>query len=533
MLTYPLHQSFVRHSKYLAYAVIMIALSVIVGWQFDIDTIKRVIPGLVAMNPLTSICFILSGVSFLLFASNNPNSLLWARTIALVVAAMGLVKIVGMSLGVENNIDKILYHAKLQSDVVADIPNSMAPNTAWGFIVTGIALALLPFETKYGKRISEYLAIIILLISLFSVVGYIYGVSFYYRVLAFIPMALHTALCFLFISISILFSHPHKGMMAELTTHHAGGKLARRLLLPIFLTPILLGWLSLFGKRTLLFDSEFAAATFTIGVTILLVVVTWLAVKSLNKADRQRDITESKLANTNEELLAQTEQLEALNLELESFSYSISHDLRAPLRSIAGYSKILEEDYYNTLDEDGRKILHTILRSTTKMNQLIDGLLGLSKLEREKIKKSSIDMQILAQSTINELCNSSTSGISIEVDPLPSARADQIMMSLVYQNLISNAIKYSSKKESPTIRIGAQKINGEIVYFVKDNGAGFDMNYYDKLFGVFQRLHSESEFEGTGIGLATVNRIVQKHGGRIWAEGKINEGSVFYFTLGQ
>lgn len=531
MLASSLYYSFILFSRYLAYAVTGVALAVLVGWQLDIDVLKRIIPGLVAMNPLTSVCFILAAISLILYSAKS-NYTSWAKTIAFSVLVLCVLKIMGMLFGIENNIDKILYHSKLQADVVANTTNSMAPNTTLCFIMISLALLFLPNETKTGKRISEYLAIAVLLLSLLSIIGYIYSVSFYYRVLAFIPMALHTAFCFLLISLAVLFLYPDRGMMAELTTHHAGGKMARKLMLPIFLTPILLGWWSLLGKRALLYDSEFAAATFTIGVIILLVIVTWLAVKSLNRADRQRDLNEKELEEANEELRIQADQLESLNKELESFSYSISHDLRAPLRSIAGFGKILEEDYEKILDKDGKKILNTILRSTEKMNKLIDCLLNFSKLERETIEKTKIDMRNLAKSTIQDLLASKARDISIAIDPLPSAYADRLMMSLVYQNLISNAIKYSSKKESPAIHIGSMKMNGEVIYFVKDNGAGFDMNFYDKLFGVFQRLHSESEFEGTGIGLATVNRIVQRHGGRIWAEGKVDEGSVFYFTLG-
>ncbi|UII31283.1 ATP-binding protein [Fulvivirga ulvae] len=515
----------------MAYTIIGVAIAVLLGWRLDVDILKRIIPGLVAMNPLTAVCFIMAAISLLLFSRKNLP-ITWPRAISLAITAICMIKVAGMASGVESNIDTILFHERLQLDVVVGNTNSMAPNTALCFIIISLALFYLPHETNTGKRVSEFMAIAVLLLSLLSVIGYIYNVSFYYRVLAFIPMALHTAICFLALAIGVLFLAPDKGMMSELTTHHAGGKMARRLLLPIFLVPVFLGWASLLGNRAAFFDSEFAAATFTIGVIILLASVTWLAAKSLNKADRLRDLNETKLENANEELRVQADQLEALNKELESFSYSISHDLRAPLRSIAGFSKILEEDYEKTLDINGKKILNTILRSTEKMNKLIDCLLNFSKLEREAIEKTKIDMKDLAQRMVDELVGSSVNNISIAIDQLPAANADKIMMSLVYQNLISNAVKYSSKKDTSEIHIGSKRLNGEVVYFVKDNGVGFDMDYHDKLFGVFQRLHNDSEFEGTGIGLATVSRIVQRHGGRVWAEGKIDEGSVFYFTLG-
>jgi PAS domain S-box-containing protein len=234
------------------------------------------------------------------------------------------------------------------------------------------------------------------------------------------------------------------------------------------------------------------------------------------------DITERKKAE---------EKLELANSELEAFSYSVSHDLRAPLRSITGYALILEEDLGNQINEEGRKTLEAIQRNASKMNRLIDDLLAFSKLGKQELQKSEVNTAAVVNKIILELSDSARSRVDFKINSLPSTYADPSMLTQTWVNLISNAIKYSAKKENPVVEIGSFKQDKEVVYYIKDNGAGFSMEYADKLFGVFQRLHRSADFEGTGVGLALVKRIVAKHGGRVWAEGKVNEGATFYFSL--
>jgi light-regulated signal transduction histidine kinase (bacteriophytochrome) len=224
-------------------------------------------------------------------------------------------------------------------------------------------------------------------------------------------------------------------------------------------------------------------------------------------------------------------QLEAVNKELEAFTYSVAHDLRAPLRAIHGYTKILSEDYLPSIDPDGKNMMESVMRNAKKMGQLIDDLLAFSKIGKKELQMSKVNMTQLAETTLTDLKTSLNTNAKIQLLPLADAIADYNLMVLVFTNLLSNAIKYSSSKEAPEIEVGSKGEKDEIVYYVKDNGAGFDMQYYDKLFGVFQRLHAAEDFEGTGVGLALVKRIVNKHGGKIWAEGKLNEGATFYFTL--
>jgi light-regulated signal transduction histidine kinase (bacteriophytochrome) len=223
--------------------------------------------------------------------------------------------------------------------------------------------------------------------------------------------------------------------------------------------------------------------------------------------------------------------LQIANQELESFSYSVSHDLRAPLRALSGYSKILIEDYSEKLDEEGKQTIQAITHNAERMGMLIDDLLAFSRLGRKEVVKTEVDMKKLVESIVLESSKMTPHDAIIKVGELPLVNGDYALLHQVIFNLISNAVKYSSKQKSPLIEISSEEESDEIVISVKDNGVGFDMQYANKLFGVFQRLHARQEFEGTGVGLAIVKRIIARHGGKVWAEGKVNEGAEFYFSL--
>jgi len=233
---------------------------------------------------------------------------------------------------------------------------------------------------------------------------------------------------------------------------------------------------------------------------------------------------------TNRELEMSAAQLELTNKELESFSYSVSHDLRSPLRAIDGYSRIFEEDFADRLDEEGLRLLAVIRTSSKKMGQLIDDLLSFSRMGRKPVDASMVDMDELVDDVWNEV-SAGHADVRLKKSALPAIWGDRALLRQVLMNLLANAVKYSGNRSQPVVEISAEKGRHEIIYSVRDNGVGFDMRFYNKLFGVFQRLHTESEFPGTGVGLAIAQRVIVRHGGRIWAESELGEYAVFHFSL--
>lgn len=256
----------------------------------------------------------------------------------------------------------------------------------------------------------------------------------------------------------------------------------------------------------------------------------------LEHSVREQQRAEEDLRQLNAELEdrveARTSQLAAANRELESFSYSVSHDLRAPLRAITGFANLLWEDHKDRLDEEAARKIGIIRGQADRMGVLIDDLLAFSRLGRKSMEPVALDMSDMARACFERLTRDGAGATpELRIGRLPPAEADRNLIEQVWANLVANAVKFSSKIEKPVVEIGAIVEERENIYYVRDNGAGFDPRYRHKLFGVFQRLHDESEFPGTGVGLALVQRIVNRHGGRVWADGQPGEGATFHFSL--
>ncbi|TGM89979.1 sensor histidine kinase [Leptospira licerasiae] len=663
----------------------LIGSLVLIGWLLDIEILKRPRENMVAMNPMSAVSFVFIGFALYLIL-NRPDSKTsrnCIRLIALLVFFVGLSKLYSIVSGFDLGMDKVLFSDKIAKDIIKGVPNRMAPNTAFDFVILSSAVFLTSFRKEVLSSISNYLCILVLLIGLFSVIGYVYQVQEFYGILSYIPMAIHTAISFILFSFALLLINGNSGFMKVFTSKSSGGILARVLIPFLIIVPVLFGYLRIYLNKLNPVSLELGVGFLMTGIILTFFVLVWFVATQLERSDMARANAEQKLSELNHELeklvtsktmdlfksenrfrtiieqfpypvltydpggvctganfaweemwntrrdvlvdynilkdpqikeagffpyvekafngdpaisepfpydpkligssgrdrwlqmvlypvkntagnilevivvhqditaskeaeneirslnneleervKVRTEQLVLANKELESFSYSVSHDLRAPIRGINGFTQILLEDYGENLDAEGRRIIGKIIENAKQMGHLVDDLLEFSRLGRTELAEREISMKELAVTVYKELMNfESGREIRFEIKDIPNVRADQPAVRQLLVNLISNAIKYTKKVESPVIQIGSIESEKGTVFYIKDNGAGFNMQYYHKLFGVFQRLHSNSDFEGTGVGLAIVKRIAFRHGGNVWAESKEGEGATFYFTL--
>jgi len=512
----PVEVKFQLWSRIFAYTVFIIGATALIGWQFDLDTLKRPLPNLVSMNPATAVCFVLSALAFLFLTNDQkPKWQYFAGySAAMLILVISILKIGGLLLALDVNIDTWLFYEKIEADVINNVKNRMAPNTALAFFFTGFSLLMINHKSRGTYQL---ITLLVGLLALLSILGYLYQVKSFYGFLKYIPMAVNTAVGFLLTSLAVLFYKPNRGFMSEFVTGQAGAIISRTLIPTALLVPTILGFLSLYLNANQVITSRFGIALLVLGNILIFLILIWFNAKELNTKDRQRNNAKNQLYQANK--------------ELESFSYSVAHDLRAPLRSVKSYAEIFVEDHGDKLDGDAASIMDTIQRNANKMGVLIDDLLAFSRLGRQEINKIEVDMNELTEEIITEFSKSYKHHAEININDLHEIKGDRALLYQVMSNLISNAVKYSSKKEKPVIDIKSLENGSQIIYSVKDNGAGFDMQYADKLFGVFQRLHSQNEFEGTGIGLAIINRIVNKHGGKVWAEAEVDKGATFFYTL--
>ncbi|HKQ38662.1 MAG TPA: ATP-binding protein [Verrucomicrobiae bacterium] len=515
-------------SAYAAITAASVGFCVLIGWLFHIDFLKRVLPGLVAMNPVTALGFVFGGAAlWLSIHARAPWSESVAQILAALVLAIGVLRLSGYLFAIPFQVDRLLF-APLLFEPHTQLPNRMAPNTAFNFTCIGAAILFLNSRSQAFTRASHSCAIVSLALSILALFGYAFETAAFYRVAVFIPMAVHTAFSFLILSLGLLFARPDRGIVQPIACNSLGAITARRLLPAALLLQLPFAWLSLRGVKAGWYDTSFALAIAALANMVTLTALIWWNAVSLNRAEQRIELL-------NDDLQRRATELQQLNKDLESFSYSVSHDLRAPVRHIRGFLELLQESLPPALDDKSKRYLGVIADSAAQMARLIDDLLNFSRTGRAAMRLSPVQLHELVTATIQELAPEAAGRrISWNVHTLPTVHADLPLMRQVIRNLLSNALKYSRGRQTSEIEIGSlASSNPDHVIFVRDNGVGFDMQFANKLFGVFQRLHDAEEFEGTGIGLANVQRIISRHGGRTWAEAAVNRGATFYFSLPQ
>ncbi len=505
------------------------ASTVLVGWAFDIRVLKSLVPTYITMKANTALGFLLLAISLIALSLGRR---MIARVLASVVATLAIVTLLEYLLGSNAGIDELLVR---DPDGASGLfpPGRLAPITAVGFLllVTALWLSLTAGET--AARLSQTSALVALVIAFQAMLGYAFGVTYSFGVAFYTQMALHTAALFVVTGVGVLSLRAHEGLVMIFRAPTMGGLAGRRLLLTAITVPPAVNALLLFAQHAGLFDADFAVLGRVLGNMVFFALMVWRTVTALHRSELSRLQSEEALRTLNAELeqrvAARTNELLRANQELESFSSSVSHDLRAPLRTIDGFSAALEEDAAKDLDAASKQHITRIRAAARRMGALIEGLLDLARLGKQALQVEAIDVTAMARETVEEL-KRQTPGRAVEFTIFEGlkATADPTLLGVVLENLLRNAWKFTGRAATARIEVGR---SDDGAFFVKDNGAGFDMQYAKRLFDVFQRFHKEDEFPGTGVGLATVQRIVSRHGGTVWARSAPGEGATFYFTL--
>jgi signal transduction histidine kinase len=499
-----------RFSRWTGRAVTAIGALVLIGWLFNLQILKSFALDSVAMNPFTAILFVLAGIAVVRSVNRRATDAI-VVALATIVTLGGAMKVIECIFGFEFPFDRWLLRDE-------------AMNTAFDFILCGTALLLLDVETRGRFRPAQVLVVIVGLVALLALIGYSYRVLPLYSIGSNIPMAFNTAIAFALFSLAALSARPDRGMMMVITSDTTGGAMARRLLPAAVLIPLILGALRFSSEKHGYFDIEAGISLFAFFNIVLFTAVIWWNAKLLYMAEAKRLEAMKKLKQT-------TRDLERSNTELQQFAYVASHDLTEPLRMITSYLELLNDRARTKLSAEEREFIGFAVDGARRMETLIQDLLAYARVDTRGRPLEPTDCEHVLETVLANLKVAIGEGRAvIEHEQLPTVKGDSVQLAQVFQNLIGNAIKFHGKA-APKVHIGAERHNGEWLFQVKDNGIGIDPKNFNRIFVLFQRLHTRKEYPGTGMGLAICKKIVERHGGRIWAESKPNEGATFFFTL--
>ncbi|MDO9533185.1 MAG: ATP-binding protein [Deltaproteobacteria bacterium] len=519
--------------------VMMLGILGLAGWLAGAGKLARISWRYIPMAQSTAWSCLFLGSSLLLHRSRPLAGRGRGLALAVItlIAVFGFLNFLEYFVGVDLSFEEVWFPATEQFGRV--VTNRMSPMTGAGMCISGIALFLVLRPCHLTRNLSGVLGLLVAMLGLVGTVGYLFGTPLLYGGKV-IPMAANTTLAFLVMGVGLTAAAgPECWPLRALVGSSVRARLLRTFLPMTGFIILAQGWLhqiipGLFSNPAL--TAALLALGFA-GVMVLVVTAAGGAIsKDLDRARAARQQAEAEIRALNLELEGRvrerTAQLVAANRELEAFSYSVSHDLRAPLRGIDGWTLAFMEDYAHRLDDQGRTYLERVRTETQHMGQLIDDLLSLSRVGRTEIQRQPVDLTALARAITGRLRETGPKRlVEFVIQEGLTAVGDPQLLYVALSNLLDNAWKFTGKRPGGLIEFGRMQLEGHPVFFVRDNGAGFDEAYADKLFGAFQRLHKASEFPGTGIGLATVQRIVHRHGGRVWAEAAADRGATFYFTL--
>lgn len=531
-------------STYLSVIIIILGFLFLIGWIFNIKLLQSPGSGFSTIKSNVTFGFILIGFSIFLIQTRGSNHSyrLTGKILALLVFLIGILTLSEYLLGINLGVDQILFK-EAAGALNTSSPNRMAFNAALNLVLAGLAMMLIDVKRGHTYEISQVLALFGGVVSLLALLGYTFDASILYQLPKFTGIAIYAAATFILVFAAILFTTPNKGVMKLVTSDSLGGYFARRFLPLIIIVPWLLGFIIKLGINYGLYDYAYGYALLIASIIVFLSIILWITSYSIKNVETERnrvneDLKKSKKelekakAELEEKVKERTIALETSNNELEHFAYVTSHDLREPLRMITSFLQLLERKYDHELDEDAHEYIGFAVDGAKRLDEMINDLLEYSRVTSgDRVFKKLDTQKILDKALLNLKVSVEESGAVIIHENLPVINGDEKLMVQLMQNLIGNAIKYCDTNKTPEIHIAAKKEADHYLFSVADNGIGMDSKHLGKIFTIFQRLHRNDEYDGTGIGLAITQKIVQQHGGHIWAESAPGEGSTFYFTI--